>query len=884
MVYYRSDVKDMGLDSYGLSEHEAKRRLIKYGYNELESKKKKAPVILFIEQFNDLMIWILIAATLVSALMGEIADAITIMIIVIMNAILGFIQEFRTEKSMEELKKLSSPMARAIREGKIKQINSIELVCGDIVLLEVGDIIPADCVILYASTLQSDEAILTGESIPSDKRAYIQGEKGSDTSQLYMGCSITRGNCRAKVIATGMNTEMGKIAGMLKKIEEEMTPLQHKLQELGKILVYSCIVLCGIVALTGIVKGEEPYKMFLVGVSLAVAAIPEGLPAIVTISLALGIQRMIKKNVLIRKLPAVETLGCTQVICSDKTGTLTQNKMTVKEVYYPEIKLEVTGEGYEVKGDLIYNKRPFNINNSSGIKLLMESFVVCNNSQVEKEGVNVNANANANIKISGDPTEIALLVLGLKGGISSKNMGLKYKTIEEHPFDSERKMMSVLCENNKKQYLFVKGAPEYILANCSRILVNGSEILLTSNWKDKIEAVNNAMTSSALRVIAGAYKTVSSSVRDKKEDNLVFLGLAGMIDPPKKDAIDAVLSCRLAGITPVMITGDHKQTAYAIANQLKMLDKDSLILEGKQLDALSEEELLKIMPNVRIFARVNPTHKYKIVKGFKKLGLVAAMTGDGVNDAPAIKEADIGISMGITGTGVTKEAASMILLDDNFSSIVAAVGEGRVIYDNIRKFIRYLLSCNLGEVLTMFFASLLNLPLPLIPIQILLINLATDGLPAMALSLEPPEKDVMQRSPRGRNESIFSEGLWAKIVLRGVMIGLCTIISFSMTLYLSRGNIELSRTVALCTLVMSQLFHVFECRSERSSIFKLGIFSNMYLIYATLSSLIMLVVVIYIPYLKFIFATKSLNISEWFIVLAFSSIISLISALIWHKK
>lgn len=875
MAYYGNRTMNGGGD-YGLTEHEAKKRLLKYGYNQLESKRRKSPVILFMEQFNDLMIWILIAATVVSALMGEVADAVTILIIVVMNAILGFIQEYRTEKSMEELKKLSSPMARVIRDGKVKNINAIELVCGDIILLESGDIIPADSIILSGNGIQSDEALLTGESVAADKAVYRQGDNVSPSNKIYMGCSITKGNCHAKVISTGMNTEMGKIAQMLKKIDDELTPLQIKLQGLGKILVYSCLILCGIVTLTGIVKGEEPYKMFLVGVSLAVAAIPEGLPAIVTISLALGIQRMIKKNVLIRKLPAVETLGCTQVICSDKTGTLTQNKMTVKEAYIPNMKLEATGEGYNVDGKILHGGMPVKMNEATGIRLLLENFIVCNNSSVNLE--------NGLIKVVGDPTEIALLVLGLKGGLTSNAIKSKYKLIEEHPFDSERKMMSVLCENNTTRYLFVKGAPEYILANCNRIMIDGKETLLTQSWREKIEAINNGMTSSALRVIGGAYKVLDAAGQDKKEDRLIFLGLCGMIDPPKRDAIEAIVSCKLAGITPVMITGDHKQTAYAVASQLKMLNKDSLVLEGAQLDKMSDEELLKILPKVRIFARVSPSHKYRIVKGFKKLGLIAAMTGDGVNDAPAIKEADIGIAMGINGTGVTKEASSMILLDDNFSSIVAAVGEGRVIYDNIRKFIRYLLSCNLGEVLTMFFASLLNLPLPLLPIQILLINLATDGLPAMALSLEPPEKDIMIKRPRGRNESIFSEGLWAKIVLRGVMIGLCTIIAFSMSLVFSNGDIVLSRTVALCTLVMSQLFHVFECRSERNSILTLGIFTNMYLVFAVLTSLFMLLLVIYFPYLRGIFSAKSLNFSEWMLVLALSGIISLISNLIWHKK
>lgn len=876
MAYYRGNENIYEFDNEGLTTREAKKRLAKYGYNELVKKKKISPLLIFFSQFNDFMIWVLIAATAISGSMGETADAITILIIVIMNAILGFIQEYKTEKSLEALKNLAAPLAKVIRDGKLIIINVKEVVVGDVIEIEDGDRIPADCVVLKSSGLQSDESILTGESVPVEKQNNYNHEKINSKNYLYMGCIITHGRGMAKVIAIGMNTEMGKIANMLQEIENKQTPLQEKLEKLGKMLVVGCIVVCGIVTITGILKGEDPYKMFLVGVSLAVAAIPEGLPAIVTVSLALGIQRMLKKNALVRKLPAVETLGCTNVICSDKTGTLTQNRMTVKKVYMPDKIYDITGDGYDENGEVLYKNKKINIQNNMNFKYLLECSVMCNNSSIPRNSKSQ--------KYSGDPTEIALLVLSEKVGVSRKNLEKKYSIVKENPFDSERKMMSVVCDNYGSRTIYAKGALESILGKCTKVLIEGNVEPITKSIIEKINSYNGILADGALRVLAMAYKSIKDNHTDSGEDNLVFIGLVGMIDPPRYEVKEAIFDCKLAGIIPIMITGDHKQTACAIAKELKMLEKDSIVITGEELNKLSDKEFEKIIHRVRVFARVNPAHKYRIIKTLKKVGMVAAMTGDGVNDAPAIKEADIGISMGVTGTDVTKEASSMILLDDNFATIVAAVSEGRVIYDNIRKFIRYLLSCNIGEVLTMFLASVLSLPIPLLPIQILLVNLATDGLPAMALSLEPPEKDVMLRKPRGRNESIFSEGLWAKIVLRGVLIGLCTIISFTLILILFDGNQRLGRTVALCTLVMSQLFHVFECRSERNSIFKIGFFTNLYLVFAVLSSMILLVIVVYLPWLQNIFQTQGLNPFQWFIVMGFSGTISLISSICWYKK
>jgi Ca2+-transporting ATPase len=872
---YRSKVEGQ----LGLSSQEASIRLQKFGFNEIEGKKKKSPIIIFLSQFNDFIIWVLIAATIISELMGEKADAVTIFIIVIMNGVMGFIQEYRTEKSLEALKDLASPTAKVIRDGKLSIIKARELVAGDVIEIEAGDRIPADCMIISGDGLHSDESILTGESVSVEKVTFKGNGQDKHTSLIFMGCSITSGRGKAKVIAVGMNTEMGKIANMLENIDTEMTPLQRKLDGLGKIIVYSCLVICAVVTLFGVIRGYDFTQMFLIGVSLAVAAIPEGLPAIVTVSLAIGVQRMMRRNALVRKLPAVETLGCTNIICSDKTGTLTQNKMTVKKVFTIGRSYTVTGDGYGVDGEIEFNRISVSGREDKNLLQLLECFVMCNNASIPMS----RARRGGSDEAAGDPTEIALLVLAAKGGVSSSECNGKYNIIKEYPFDSERKMMSVLCTYKNERYLFVKGAPEIILKRCTEAIDNGVKVEMKKGLMDKAAKANNSMAEEALRVLAGAYKKLEGSSGEADESSLVFLGMAGMIDPPREEVKDSIIECRTAGITPVMITGDHKLTAMAIATQLRMMDKESIVLTGEELESISDSALDKIIPRVRVFARVNPSHKHRIVKCLKKQGKVVAMTGDGVNDAPAIKEADIGIAMGISGTDVTKEASSMILMDDNFSTIVAAVEEGRVIYDNIRKFIRYLLSCNIGEVLTMLIASLLDLPLPLLPIQILLVNLATDGLPAMALCMEPGEKDVMLRRPREKKESIFSDGLWGKIVVRGIMIGLCTVISFTISLILFGGNEALANTVCLCTLVLSQLFHVFECKSERHSVFQVGFFSNMYLVYASLSSTILLLLTVYLPWFQKIFKTQGLNPLQWGIVLVFSGTISLVSSLFWYR-
>lgn len=868
----------------GLNSKEVQRRLEKYGYNEITKKKKNSPFKIFFSQFNDFITWILIAATAISGFMGEKADAITILIIIIINAVLGFIQEYKTERSLEALNELAAPTAKVIRDGRVKIIKAREIVVGDIIEIEAGDRIPADCIIVNGDSIQSDESILTGESVPVDKKIYKNSEKKENSYSVYMGCSITHGRGKGRVIAIGMDSEMGKIANMLQSIETTQTPLQHKLDNLGKILVFGCIIICAVVTVLGILRGEDAYKMFLIGVSLAVAAIPEGLPAIVTVSLAIGVQRMMNNNALVRKLPAVETLGCTNIICSDKTGTLTQNRMTVKKLYINDKYCEVSGDGYDIEGHVTLGSVKLNIRNDKNIRKMAECCAICNNAIVPEESRKSAMQNETGISYMGDPTEIALLVMAAKMGIFKDEIMKKAKVIRENPFDSERKMMSVLCEYDRGRYLFVKGAIESLLNRCTNILINGQEVKLTRELSNGIIQTNNKMAKSALRVISCSYKKLDNMTNSISEDNLTFIGLIGMIDPPRKEARDAIIECKMAGIIPIMITGDHKLTAQAIAEELKMISPDEIILTGDELNKMNDIQLEKIIDKVRVFARVNPSHKYRIVKVLKNKNMIVAMTGDGVNDAPAIKEADIGVAMGISGTDVTKEASSMVLLDDNFATIVAAVREGRVIYDNIRKFIRYLLSCNIGEVLTMFVSSLLSLPIPLLPIQILLVNLATDGLPAMALSLEPGEKDIMMKNPRRKDESIFSNGLWSKIILRGILIGLCTIVSFAMTLVFFDGNLRLGRTVALCTLVMSQLFHVFECKSERHSVFQVGFLNNIYLVLAVISSTIMLILTVYNPWLQSIFKTQGLTLIQWGIVMAFSGTISIISSLFWYRR
>ena len=834
--------------SMGLSTKEAEKRQKNYGLNEISHKKKSSPIVIFLSQFNDFIVWVLIAATIISGLMGDMADAITILIIVVVNAIMGFVQEYRTEKSLEALKELAAPTCKVIRDGILKVINSIEVTLGDLIILEAGDRIPADGSFIESSSIMVDESLLTGESVGVSK----DSKKGKN--QGFMGTTILKGRGVLLVDSIGMNTEMGKIANLLDNIEEEKSPLRERLDSLGKILVALCLVICAVVTILGIIRGNEITEMFLLGVSLAVAAIPEGLAAIVTVALALGVSRMLKKNALVRKLPAVEALGCTSVICSDKTGTLTQNKMTVKELY-------INGRIYDLDKEELKNHLT-----------IVKAFVYCNDFNYDLNSKNIDK------ALLGDPTETALVKAFFNEVNILKEFMSKSSRIYDIPFDSNRKMMSVIVREGGRETCYVKGAPERVIEKCTHILENGVVKPLTSQKKRQVASYIEAMSNRALRCIASAYKETGLTRGEDLEKDLIFIGVAGSIDPPRVEVRDAVLKCKLAGIQPVMITGDHKNTALAIAKSINICNTDDQAITGEEIEKISDEELRKKIKNIRVFARVSPHHKLRIVKAFKKENNIVAMTGDGVNDAPAIKEADIGIAMGISGTDVTKEAASMVLMDDNFATIVSAVEEGRIIYDNIRKFIRYLLSCNLGEVLTMFLDSIFYLPNPLTPIQILFVNLATDGLPAIALGVDPPDKDIMMQQPREKGESIFARGLWSKIVIRGCLIGICTLLSF-MTGRLYGMDLATCRTIALITLVMSQLLHVFECRSERHSIFEIKVFSNPYLVGAVLVSISMVLAILYIPFLSNVFNTIALTIGQWAIVLFYSGVIFLINSI-----
>ncbi len=863
----------------GLGESEAAERLTRFGRNELSEGKRISPIVLLLNQFKDFMVLVLVGATLLSGLLGEYLDALTIVAIILINGVLGFIQEFRAERSLRALKELSAPTAKVVRDGQTRQVPAVELVPGDLVLLESGDRLPADVRFLETSSLYAEESALTGESVPVGKSSASIGDAelplGDQRNLGFMGTMITRGTGKAIVVRTGMNTEMGKIADLISQTDAMETPLQHRLEQLGKILIGVAVALTLLVVVAGILHGQPAYGMFLAGVSLAVAAIPEGLPAIVTIALALGVQRMIKRKAIVRKLPSVETLGCASVICSDKTGTLTQNKMTVTRIWMGGRWLEVSGEGYEPVGEVTENGSPADLKNDQHLRRLLQIAALCNNASLvrsqadsERKGRRSKEEPAEEWTLQGDPTEGALAVLAAKLGVSGKSLEGIYKRMKELPFDSERKRMSVLVHHQGGRLLCTKGAPDLLLEQCSYILWDGKVMPLTASLRQRVAAGAEQMAGDALRVLGLAYRDLRPhdpcETEQETESQLIFVGLTGMIDPPRREVRDAIATCRRAGIKTVMITGDHRLTAEAIAGQLGIMPRGGQTRTGRQLSAMSDEELDACVDNTYVYARVSPEHKLRIVKALQRKGHVVAMTGDGVNDAPAIKAADIGISMGITGTDVSKEASALVLSDDNFATIVAAIEEGRGIYENIRKFIRYLLASNVGEILTMFLAMMAGLPLPLVPIQILWVNLVTDGLPAMALGVDQSEKDLMQQKPRPAKENIFARRLGWKIISRGILIGVCTLAAFWITLQSGAELIE-AQTVAFATLVLAQLIHVFDCRSSRS-IFHRNPLQNRYLVLAVLSSLVLMLGVVYIEALQPIFKTVPLDFRAWCLV------------------
>ncbi|MDK2800331.1 MAG: P-type Ca2+ transporter type [Clostridiales bacterium] len=864
--WHNRQVKDIVVElksdiHQGLSDSTVEEKLQKFGYNEIKEKQKKTLLEMFLEQFKDFMVIVLLIAAVISFVSHERTDAIIILAIVVLNAILGVVQESRAEKSLEALKKMSAPNAKVLRDAKVKIIPAKELVPGDIIYLEAGDFVPADARLIETANLKVEESALTGESMPVDKNAeLIEEEKiplGDRKNMVASSSVVTYGRGSAIVVATGMSTEVGKIAKMILSGEEVATPLQQKLAQLGKMLGIAALAICALIFGIGVIEGRDIFEMFLTAVSLAVAAIPEGLPAIVTIVLAVGVQRMVKKHAIIRKLPAVETLGSASVICSDKTGTLTQNKMTVVELATSERSWELNGE--------------INDEDKKVVSTILEMASLCNDSKLEKVDNEWDA--------VGDPTETALVIAAAKLDKPKPQLEEKTPRVSEVPFDSDRKMMTTIHKIEEGYRIITKGAPDVLLDRCINVWTNGDIVNKDEQQIKNIEKANGNMADKALRVLGVAFrdiKTLPEEIStDTVERDLTFIGLIGMIDPPREEAKEAVRLCKRAGIKAVMITGDHKATAVAIARDLGILQNNSEALTGAELDELDQEFLNQNVDKYAVYARVSPEHKVKIVKAWQSKGHIVAMTGDGVNDAPALKSANIGCAMGITGTDVAKGAAHMVLTDDNFATIVEAVREGRGIFENIKKSIQFLLSCNIGEILTLFIAILLNWDSPLLPIHILWVNLVTDSLPALALGVEPVEKDIMNRPPRDPKKSIFADGLAAIIGIQGVMIGGLTLAAFAIgKLVLSTGaspeeSVIIGRTMAFVTLGLSQLVHAFNVRT-RSSLLKIGFFTNKYMIGAFVISLLLQMSVVTIPVLSDIFKVTMLNSSQWLTVAGLS--------------
>jgi len=869
----------------GLSHGEAQRRLAQFGPNELAEKKKISPWVIFFEQFKNFLIIILLVAVALSAIIGEVADAIVIFAIVLFAAGLSFIQEYRAERAMEALKRMAAPSASVLRDRMEIEISATELVPGDIILLRTGDKIPADARLIDAVNLKTDEASLTGESIPLEKTGKaVMGEAsiGDRKNMVFTGTAAVYGRGLAVVTATGMATEFGKIATMLQEVEKERTPLQVNLDQLGKWIAIGALALCFILAGTALLRiltapglhdvQKAIVDMLIWGVSLAVAAVPEALPAVVTISLALGVQRMVQRHALIRKLPAVETLGSTTYICSDKTGTLTEDKMTIRRIYVDGKLIDVTGVGYEPKGEFHVGGKALKPEDDVALQKLLHIGSLCNDTTL--------SSVNGVWLIKGDPTEGALVVTAAKAGLWQEELQIQFPRISEIPFSSETKRMTTTHQTSQGKIAYSKGAPEVILSSCNRIFRNGEEKALTVEDRKTVIAVAHEMAEDALRVLGLAYKWLDDTANptDDLEKDMVFVGLAGMIDPPREEVKEAVKTCDQAGIKSVMITGDHKLTAVAIARELGIL-KEGVALTGAEIDNLSDEQFDDLVEKIEVYARVSPAHKLRVVEALTKRGHVVAMTGDGVNDAPALKKADIGIAMGITGTDVTKEAADMVLTDDNFASIVAAVEEGRGIFNNIKKYLIYLLSCNLGEILLMaiviLFGPLFGLPagtIPLIAIQLLYVNLATDGLPAIALSVDPPDIDIMRQKPRPRKQTIFTMPVMRYLAGAGIWTALVTLAVFLWAVDSGKDILE-AQGVCFLTLILIEFFNAFNCRSLEYSLFKIGPFGNRWLIWAILVTIAMTIPIFYVPFLEETFRVHTLTSIDWIVAVLSASTI-----------
>ena len=840
----------------GLNDEEVKNRQQKYGQNRLQAQKKKSVLELFVAQLKDWLIYVLFAAVVITLFMGEYIDAVIILAVIILNAVLGVIQEVRAGNAIEALQKMTHHKALVRRNGQIIEVDSEELAPGDIVILDAGRFIPADLRLIETANLQVEESALTGESVPSEKDAsFILDASipiGDRKNLAFMSSLVTYGRGVGVVVATGMNTEVGKIAGIINNEQQEKTPLEIRLNQLGKALGKLAIGICIFIFLIGILQGRDWIEMFLISVSLAVASIPEGLAAIVAVVLSIGVTAMSKRNAIIRRLPAVETLGSVNVICTDKTGTLTQNKMTVLKTFT-----------FDEEKDIL-RKQPNNVGKST--QFLAKAMILCSDASWDGE------------KGTGDPTEIALLMLGDDVGLDRKKLAAESHRVAEYAFDSERKLMSTLIEENGTLTVYTKGAIDNLLKISTRVLVDGKIVPLTEEYRNSINKAVDFMSEMALRTLGAAFKPVNEIIESSEmEKDLILIGVVGMMDPPRPEVRDAIRKAKEAGITTVMITGDHKKTAFAIAKELHIADSESQVLTGQELDEMTDEQLNNLIMNLRVFARVSPEHKVRIVRAYKANGNIVSMTGDGVNDAPSLNAADIGVAMGISGTDVAKDSSDMILVDDNFSTIVSAIEQGRNIYANIKKSVLFLLTCNLGEVLTMFIALISGMASPFLATQLLWINLLTDSLPALALGMDPSDPDVMKEKPRDPKESFFSHGAGVRSLVGGLLIGLVTLLSFVFG-YWEKGFspfdrsapdevVQYARTLAFITIISCQLFYSFNYRNEKKSIFSVGIFSNKYLLGAIFGGLALQLLVVLITPVRQAFKLQLIDLQAWIVVI-----------------
>jgi Ca2+-transporting ATPase len=894
------------LSERGLTEEQANKRLEMFGLNQLDQVEPTSIWKMLWDQINNFVIYLLIIAALISGLLGDLIEAGAILAIVVLNTVLGIIQEFRAEKALAALHELAAPEAEVIRGSSRKTVPARKLVPGDIVILETGNFVPADIRLLEAVNLRIEEASLTGESVPVQKDAGLRLQSdvplGDRKNTAFMGTTVNYGRGKGVVVSTGMRTQIGMIAEMLQSVEQEPTPLQRRLDQLGRTLGWAALIVCGLVFLVGMLRGSNPLDMFIIAVSLAIAAVPEGLPAVVTISLAMGMREMIKRNALIRRLSSVETLGSATVICSDKTGTLTQNEMTATQMWVDGEFFSISGSGYSIQGDFLHERDKIEFGDFPAVLTNLWIAALNNNAGLEFSG---ESDSQQTFRVVGDPTEGALIVAAAKAGARAESLHASYPRVQEIPFDSIRKRMvtinriespspedvSPLYDQEKSQWFAItaKGALDLVLDKCTKFqLMNDHAAPLDKSQRERILKANDSMTQNALRVLAMAYRITPDEPDienvDSIEKDLVFVGLIGMIDPPRAEVEAALEKGSCAGIRTIMITGDYPKTARAIAESIGLMRTGDQVLTGPELDKMDDPTLNQQVLNTAVFARVSPEHKLRIVEALRENKQVVAMTGDGVNDAPSIKRADIGVAMGITGTDVAKESADMVLTDDNYASIISAVEQGRIIYSNIRKFVYYLLSCNLAEIATIFFGMLLTGASPLTAIQLLWLNLITDGAPALALATEKGDPDIMNHNPRLPDEPIINRYMRNGIAVQTVAISLVTLGAYLIGLQFFPGNAQVAMTMAFVTLSVSELLRAYTARSERYPILKIGLFNNQWMNIAVISSLALILGVVYIPLLQPIFDTTSLNWEQWRVILPLLFVPAVVAELTKHLQ